>query len=50
MRRRSFLALSSAGVALAVVDVVFACWMFARVYRHSVRTGLISRYSAESVT
>jgi ABC-2 type transport system permease protein len=40
----------SAGVALAVVDVVFACWMFARVYRHSVRTGLIARYSAETVT
>jgi ABC-2 type transport system permease protein len=40
----------TAGVALAVFDVVFACWMFARVYRHSVRTGLIARYSAETVT
>jgi ABC-2 type transport system permease protein len=38
------------GVALAVFDVVFACWMFARVYKHSVRTGLIARYSAETVT
>jgi len=38
------------GVALAVVDVVLACWIFSRVYRHSVRTGLIARYSAETVT
>jgi len=38
------------GMALAVLDVVIACWMFARVYKHSVRTGLIARYSAESVT
>jgi ABC-2 type transport system permease protein len=38
------------GSALAVIDVVFACWMFVRVYHHSVRTGLIARYSAESVT
>jgi len=40
----------SVGVGLAVVDVVVACWVFVRVYRHSVRTGLIARYSAESVT
>jgi ABC-2 type transport system permease protein len=33
-----------------VVDVVLACWIFSRVYRHSVRTGLIARYSAETVT
>lgn len=38
------------GTALAVADVVLAYWIFARVYRHSVRTGLIARYSAESVT
>jgi ABC-2 type transport system permease protein len=37
------------GTALAVIDVVLACWVFARVYRHSVRTGLIARYSAETV-
>lgn len=37
------------GVALAIVDVVAACWIFARVFRHSVRTGLIARYSAETV-
>jgi ABC-2 type transport system permease protein len=38
------------GTVLAIVDVVLACWVFVSVYRHSVRTGLIARYSAESVT
>ena len=37
------------GVVLAVLDVLLACWFFVRVYRHSVRTGLIARYSAETV-
>jgi ABC-2 type transport system permease protein len=37
------------GIGLAIVDVIFACWVFVRVYRHSVRTGLIARYSAETV-
>jgi ABC-2 type transport system permease protein len=42
----------SLGLALllAVADVVLAGWVFARVYRHAVRTGLIARYSAESVS
>jgi ABC-2 type transport system permease protein len=35
---------------LAALDVVLAGWLFARVYRHAVRTGLIARYSAESVS
>jgi ABC-2 type transport system permease protein len=38
------------GTGLAIFDVVLACWVFVRVYRHSVRTGLIARYSAETVT
>jgi ABC-2 type transport system permease protein len=38
------------GAVLAVIDVVVACWVFVQVYRHSVRTGLIARYSAESVS
>jgi len=38
------------GAGLAVIDVVIACWVFAKVYRYAVRTGLIARYSAESVT
>ena len=37
------------GTGLAVLDVILACWFFGRVYRHSVRTGLIARYSAETV-
>jgi|SRR5579859_5471492 len=38
------------GLALAVAYVVLACWVFARVHRHAVRTGLIARYSAETVS
>jgi ABC-2 type transport system permease protein len=38
------------GCALAICDVIGACWLFVSVYRHTVRTGLIARYSAESVT
>lgn len=36
--------------ALAAVYMLGACWLFTRVYRRAVRTGLIARYSAESVT
>jgi ABC-2 type transport system permease protein len=36
--------------ALALADVVLAGWIFARVHRHAVHTGLLARYSAESVT
>ncbi len=35
---------------LAALDLVLACWFFARVYRYTVRTGLIARYSAESLS
>ena len=38
-----------AGTGLALVDVLLAYWFFVRVYRRAVRTGLIARYSAESV-
>ena len=34
--------------ALAMLDVILACWFFTLIYRHAVRTGLIARYSAES--
>jgi ABC-2 type transport system permease protein len=37
-------------VAFAGVYVLLACQIFARVYRHTVRTGLIARYSAETVS
>lgn len=38
-----------AGSALSILYIVLAGWFFSRVYRHAVRTGLIPRYSAESV-
>jgi ABC-2 type transport system permease protein len=38
------------GALLACAYVLLACWLFARVHRHVVRTGLIARYSAESVS
>jgi ABC-2 type transport system permease protein len=36
-------------VGLAVADVLLAGWFFARIYQHAVRTGLIARYSAETL-
>jgi ABC-2 type transport system permease protein len=38
----------SAGLDLA--SILFAAWLFRRVYRHAVKTGLIARYSAESLS
>ena len=38
-----------AGGALAAGYVLVAGWVFARVFRYAVRTGLIARYSAETV-
>ncbi|MBV8553328.1 MAG: ABC transporter permease [Acidobacteriaceae bacterium] len=39
-----------AGGCLAVLYVLAAGWFFRRIYRHAVRTGLIARYSAESIS
>ncbi|WP_242333556.1 MULTISPECIES: ABC transporter permease [Anaeromyxobacter] len=38
------------GGGLAVLYILLASWVFVRVHRHAVRTGLIARYSAESVS
>ncbi|MDA8434269.1 MAG: ABC transporter permease [Nitrospiraceae bacterium] len=38
------------GTALAVLYILAACWFFIRTYRRAVRTGLIARYSAETVS
>ena len=38
------------GGSLAVIYILAAGWVFARTYRHAVRTGLIARYSAESLS
>jgi ABC-2 type transport system permease protein len=35
---------------LAVLQIVLAGWVFTRIYRYAVRTGLLARYSAESAT
>jgi ABC-2 type transport system permease protein len=37
-------------LSLSVVYIVLASWHFARVYRFALKTGLIARYSAESVS
>jgi ABC-2 type transport system permease protein len=38
------------GGGLSLAYLALACWTFQRTYRHAIRTGLIARYSAESVT
>ena len=38
------------GAGLAVLYVILACFVFARVYRYAIRTGLLARYTAESVS
>ena len=39
-----------AGAGLAVLYVLLASWFFRSVYRYAVRTGLVARYAAESVS
>jgi ABC-2 type transport system permease protein len=38
------------GGCLSILYILLAGWFFTRTYRHAVRTGLLARYSAESVT
>lgn len=38
------------GGCLAIVYGLIACWIFTRVYHHALRTGLIARYSAETLS
>jgi ABC-2 type transport system permease protein len=38
------------GIALAVLYVLLAAWLFTAVHRYAVRSGLLARYSAESVS
>ena len=35
---------------LAILYLLVACWLFQRVYTLAIRTGLIARYSAETVS
>lgn len=39
-----------AGCALSVGYIILAYWFFVRVYKRALRTGLIARYSAESLS
>jgi ABC-2 type transport system permease protein len=47
--RRASIGDLATGTALATIFIVLACWYFRRVYRRAVRTGLIARYSAETL-
>ncbi|HEY1725852.1 MAG TPA: ABC transporter permease [Steroidobacteraceae bacterium] len=38
------------GIGLALFDILLASLLFTRVYRYAVRSGLLARYSAESMT
>jgi ABC-2 type transport system permease protein len=38
------------GGGLAIIYVLLACWFFKRVFRHAVRTGILARYSAETLS
>jgi len=38
------------GASLCVLDLLLAFWVFSATYRYAVKTGLIARYSAESVS
>ena len=38
------------GSSVAVLELLLAAYFYGRVYRHAVRTGLLARYSAESVS
>jgi ABC-2 type transport system permease protein len=38
------------GICLAALYILLACWFYIRMYKHAVRTGLIARYSAETVS
>jgi ABC-2 type transport system permease protein len=38
------------GACLAVLYILLSCWLFTSVYHHAVRTGLIARYSAETLS
>jgi ABC-2 type transport system permease protein len=40
----------ASGAVLAVIYLVLGSWFFSRMYRHAVRTGLIARYSAETLS
>lgn len=50
MGRQPSMAALAAGGALSVLYLLGACLLFVRIYRHAARSGLIARFSAESVS
>jgi ABC-2 type transport system permease protein len=40
----------SVGAFLCLVYLLVAAWFFSRMYHHGVRTGLIARYSSETLS
>ena len=50
MRRGVALLLLAGSGIMALGYILLAAWVFTRVYRHAVRTGLIARYSAETLS
>ena len=44
------LSLLAIGAALACGYIALAAWFFVRIYRYAVRTGLLARFSAESLS
>lgn len=38
------------GTALALLDILLAAWLFTSIHRYAVRSGLLARYAAESVS
>ncbi len=40
----------ASAVAISLAYITLAAYLFGRVYRHAVRTGLLARYSAETVS
>jgi ABC-2 type transport system permease protein len=36
--------------SLALLYILLATWLFARIHRHTIRTGLLARYSAETLS
>jgi len=48
---RSFdITLFAAALGLAIAYILLAYWLFQRVFQYAVRTGLIARYSAETIS
>ncbi len=43
-------ALLAGAFALALAYIVLSYWIFSRVFRHAIQTGLIARYSAETLS